>query len=196
MTGPDRPAVVWRLRSAPTSRGLVVPFVTKWHAGQPMWGSLDTDRLAAALTGKRCQICGHRLEGRAVLFVRAADWERRIAVEPPMHPDCASYARRACPMLNGRMSHYNARPQVSRLRCAGWEVPADTDRRAGRPADAWYELWFATDQLRVTAMTDDDGRDLAGIDLSEFRPLKIRRIRPAGGPDTGPTLLDLLILLG
>ncbi|WP_433521550.1 hypothetical protein ACQPZ2_30135 [Nocardia pseudovaccinii] len=111
-----QPAVPMRLMHAPTSHGLVVPFITLAHRdrSQPIWGALDPVRRLHAFTRKLCQVCGDPLQiygepfgDRVVLYLRPSDYLRGIAVEPGAHPECGHYSQRACPMLHGRSSRYN-----------------------------------------------------------------------------------------
>ncbi|MFE9322635.1 hypothetical protein ACFYOW_16825 [Nocardia sp. NPDC006982] len=79
---------------APTSHGLVVPYITLAHRDRshPVWGALDPVRRLHALTRKLCQVCGQPLQiygepfgDRVVLYLRPSDYLRGIAVEPGVH---------------------------------------------------------------------------------------------------------------
>ncbi|MFX0573752.1 hypothetical protein [Nocardia nepalensis] len=209
-SGPDRVPVPARLTGATRARGLVVPHITLTHRdpARPVWGMLDPRRAWEILWGKRCQICGHRLEDRVVLFIRSIDYLRGLAVEPGAHPECAHYSRLACPMLAGQQHHYHANPAVRFAHCDDldcecryWQ-PRDPDprepSRQGQPAEAWYEAWLHINDYRII---DDPGNEHAapavGVNLTGVRFLKLRKIRDATAPsgDQPPEPLAMLAAL-
>ncbi|MGW4369162.1 hypothetical protein ACWEKT_26305 [Nocardia takedensis] len=205
---PDRVPVPDRLAAAPRARGLVVPHITLTHRDRtrPVWGMLDPARTRWVLWGRRCQICGDPLTDPVVVLLRSMDYQRRLAVEPGIHPECAHYSRRACPMLEGRQHHYHANPAVRFARCGdpacdcrAWR-PREPDPRDavrdGLPAEAWYEAWLRLEDYRVVEDPGSATRAPAlGVDLSGVRFLRLRKIRDAAptGVDRGPEALDLLI---
>ncbi|WP_051407383.1 hypothetical protein [Nocardia sp. CNY236] len=206
---PDRVPVPYRLFAARRARGLVVPYITVSHRdpARPVWGMLDPVRAHQVLWGKRCQICGQPLTDPFVVFIRSLDYQRGLAVEPGIHPECGHYSRRACPMLNGHQHHYHANPAVRfahcddpHCECRHWQ-PHDPDPREsardGLPAESWYEAWLHIDDYQVV---EDPGSETAapatGINLKGVRFRRIRKIRDSAAPDTGaraPEVLDLLI---
>lgn len=128
------------LHHRPTSSGLVVPIATPRTAdGQYLFGLLEGGRHWALLLGRRCQICGHRLGDRLILFARPADLLLSCTSEPAVCPPCAAYSTRVCPMLSGRMPHYRAQPRAAE---AGLPASDDTALRRGRPADTWHAVWL------------------------------------------------------
>ncbi|MGF6886714.1 hypothetical protein ABIA39_004512 [Nocardia sp. GAS34] len=207
-----RPPILARLHQAPAAQGLTIPFVTLCHHGRraPVWGGIDPARLHTVLSLRLCQICGQRLEDRVVVMLRPQDWLRGIAPEPGMHPECAHYSTRSCPVLSGRMSHHRPAATSARMTrctdprcdCGLWKPPtagSDEDVRAGKPIDAWYALWIDGDDYEIVHSPDGD-RSLgaAGVRMRGVRVLGIRKVRDATeNPDTGigpatPTVLDFL----
>ncbi|WP_109529293.1 MULTISPECIES: cell envelope biogenesis protein OmpA [Nocardia] len=207
---PARVPVPDRLAARPTSRGLVVPYVTLTHRdpARPVWGMLHHHRQRHTLWAKLCQICGQPLHERVVLYLRSVDYQRGLSVEPGLHPECAHYSRRACPMLTGQQQHYHPNPAVRLARCADpdcgcryWQPRHPDPRekaREAQPAEAWYEAWLARSDYRVI---DDPGTEhLApetGIDLRGVRFLRLRKIRDAAQPatDQPPEPLAMLIAI-
>lgn len=102
-----------------------------------------------------CQVCGERLTTPAVLFGGPDELRQLVFTEPPMHPECAVYTSRACPMVNGARTHFADRPEVSQGRrgevcptpgcdCGGWVKHAPVSTKAGKPAHAWYAVYVST----------------------------------------------------
>ncbi|WP_304455938.1 hypothetical protein [Nocardiopsis sp. YSL2] len=108
----------------------------------------------------QCQIDGEPLyTDRYVLLGRASDRARGYVMEPGMHPECAAYAIKACPMLAGSMDHYRKRPvDMSARTCPdpdcghGFLPSPDSAVRAGRPADTSFRCGLrpATTGFAVT----------------------------------------------
>lgn len=205
---PRQPAVPVRLTHAPTSQGLVVPYVTLAHRArtQPVWGKLDPVRLREILARKLCQICGQLLGDRVVLYLRPSDYLRGVAVEPGVHPECGAYTRRACPMLSGRTHRYNpvtgahlSRCDDPDCGCAQWAVVERDPREApreGQPAEAWYEAWLPlSDYTIVSDPGNDTTPPAVGVDIRAARLLKVRKIRDAAPTDAGDQPVDLLAAL-
>lgn len=103
----SRPQIPARLHNAPTAQGLAIPHLTLCHRDQtsPVWGAIDPERYALVLSLRLCQVCGEGLGNGAgpgqqvVVFVRPQDWVRGVGPEAGLHPECAAYSTRACPML-------------------------------------------------------------------------------------------------
>ncbi|MCX5046714.1 hypothetical protein OG921_26415 [Aldersonia sp. NBC_00410] len=181
VAGP-RPPVPAALHSARSHSGLVVPYITAWHAGRPMWGHVAEQAQARAITDGLCQVCGLELDDtRIVLTVRPQDIAAAVAPEPGLHPACLRYAVAACPMLSGTRPLYRPvghgpgpcdQPDCD---CALW-APADSVGRAEQPAEAWYELWISPADYRPTAYSTN-GRQQIGISLRDVRPRRMRKIR-------------------
>ncbi|WP_157125009.1 hypothetical protein, partial [Nocardia pseudovaccinii] len=201
---------------APTSHGLVVPYITLAHRdrSQPVWGALDPVRRLHALTRKLCQVCGETLQiygepfgDRVVLYLRPSDYLRGIAVEPGVHQECGHYSQRACPTLHGRSTRYNPSSLGERLTrcddlecgCARWtvtETPPTTPTREGQPAEAWYQAWLAlSDYTIVSDPGNDNVAPALGVDIRNARLLKLRKIRDATPTNTGDRPMDLLATL-
>lgn len=136
MSGP--PDIPVHLTGRPVHGGLVVPWITASACGIPLFGTISDQARHACVTGRRCQICGHPLPGRAVLFARETDLQYRCTVEPATCPPCAHYSTNACPMLAGRRSHYRASGHRA---LAGIAPAADTHLRQAAPAQRWHAVW-------------------------------------------------------
>jgi len=208
----SRPPILARLHNAPAAQGLTIPFITLRHSGgrAPLWGAIDPVRLHAVQAFELCQICGQSFGEKVVVMLRPQDWLRGLAPEPGMHPECAHYAHRGCPVLSGRMSHHRPAATSARMTrcedpdcdCGIWAPPAvgsNEDIRAGKPIDAWYAVWLAREDYEIVQPSpDDDSLATAGAKMRGVRMLAIRKVRNAtADPDTDldpdtPTALDLL----
>jgi hypothetical protein len=102
--------------------GFPVPWFTPWVHGVPEFRAMDGPRIAEAIRGNLCWVCGqHR--GRFMTFVIGPMCSvNRISSEPPSHLECARYSARACPFLS--------RPNMVRR--------DDSDLGDDRPAPAGF----------------------------------------------------------
>ncbi|WP_194817999.1 cell envelope biogenesis protein OmpA [Nocardia sp. XZ_19_385] len=167
---------------------MVVPFITLAHTDRtrPIWGKLDPARVQPAFEDKLCQICGERLSDPFVVYIRPDDFQRGLAVEAGLHPECGLYSKQACPMLVGAMARYNPNPLKHFRHCADpacgcgrWSVPEPDPRegdREGTPADTWYEAWISLADYRIV---NDPGNEryAPAVGISLRPPTRIRRLR-------------------
>ncbi|MEV2277804.1 hypothetical protein AB0I72_19690 [Nocardiopsis sp. NPDC049922] len=139
-------------------------------------GQIDDAKRMCAIVERRCQICGEPLDGhRYILFGREADRSRGYVVEPGMHPECAAYTAKACPMLSGAMDHYRSTPAdlSGRTSPDGYPlVPApDAVVRAGKPSDTYLKVWADSGGDYRPGVADE------GVVLRwPYRPLRVRVI--------------------
>lgn len=189
MTDP-RPPIPMALAARPTVAGLVVPWVNVRLAdGGVDYRSAHHSRWLACWTNGLCQTCGQDLQGPAkaevVVFLGGPNQLDTYFDEPPLHPACASYAGKACPMVAGRMSHYADRPHVSNgprgqtcpepgCDCGGWTPHTHSDA-GGAPAHEWWQVWARDWALAV----DPKGTLLGG------RPVELRRRQVSRPGQTG-----------
>ncbi|MRH91561.1 hypothetical protein GFY24_29675 [Nocardia sp. SYP-A9097] len=206
----SRPPVLAHLHNAPTAQGLTIPYLTLCHRGRrsPVWGAIDPERYAVVLGLRLCQVCGEALgkgEGpgnQVVVFIRPQDWLRGIGPEPGLHPSCAAYSTRGCPMLAGRMPTYRSNAVAARItpcddpgcECHQWTMPdpeSTEAQRAGKPADPWYSaLIDARDYEIIHVDGDESSPSGYGVRLREVPILRLRKVR--GTPDNEPTVLDMV----
>lgn len=183
---PDNPFIVppipVHLAQFPTSGGLVIPFITLQHRnGKAALGLVDANRVELCLREKRCSVCGSVITGRMVFLMRYIDLNRKCSTEPALCPPCAAYTQQACPMLTGRMAHYQRSVSSFTTRtcgdpacqCSLWAPPDRETARLGAPADQWYALWT----LQYSLVRDDAQRLVA--DFAGLRVLRIREIKQA-----------------
>lgn len=185
-----------RCAARPVQGGLVVPWVSAQlgDAGFDL-GHLHTSKMNRAFAECRCQICGERITGRIVFFLSDSALPTMHAGEPPLHPECAAYSAKACPMVDGRMPHY--RTSLSRVYgpagkhcnipgcdCGGWTETSDSaDTNRGRPAEPWHAVWCndyaVTAPDEATAALLRKGRVPVGVSLGARidHPLKVRPVR-------------------
>ncbi len=204
----ERVAIPARLAGAPTSAGLVIPYITVTHRDRtrPVWGQVDAARMRHVLHERRCQICGQRLDEVAVVMIRSSDYQRGVAVEPGCHPECAHYSRQACVLLSGKTDRFNptsaGTPPVCgdpHCHCQFWtpQSPPETSTpRQGAPTEAWYEAWIHLHDYRIiTVPADSRTPELTGIALRDTPFRRLRKVRDAA-PDAEDRLpFDVLGLL-
>jgi hypothetical protein len=172
------PPIPTRLAHRPTVGGLVVPWVSLESDRGHHLGQVSDPRRVRALRHRLCQICGEPLYAdRYVLFGREADRSRGFVIEPGMHPECAAYSARACPMLTGDMDHYRSHTVDMSARscpapdCRCQLVPApDQAARAGAPSDTFFQVWARAADYRLARTSE--GPALAWPE----DPLRVRTI--------------------
>lgn len=177
------PPIPIRCAARPTIGGLVVPYISVEHADGYVLGAVHTTRMVQCVTERLCQICGQRLGARVVVFATDKDIDAGYTGEPGMHPECAAYSAKACPLVNGRMAHYRANPVNLSAKacpdpgcgCAGW-VDSDSDHAdtAGKPARPYSAIWIAFAHY-IEAVDGDTGR-VIGVGLRDVPTLRIRPI--------------------
>ena len=187
MTTDVRPPVPVRLAHRPLTGGLVAPWVNVVLAdGGTDFRQTYGKHWRRAWTEGVCQVDGDPIGGLMVFL----GGPNQIAdggyfTEPPLHPECAAYAMRACPMVAGRMSHYRAGPPPTEgargqvcptpgCGCGGWrpteqilhadgshtvQIAAQRAEALGEPAHAWYAVYARSYRLAMTP----EGRLLGGV---------------------------------
>lgn len=182
MTTADvRPPIPECLAHRPTVGGLVKPWINVELAdGGVDFRAQHHARTRRCLSESLCQVCGRKLYGLVVLLGGPKQLAALAFDEPPLHPECSSYAVRACPMLAGRQTHYAAGPALSEGRrgercgtqgcdCGGWiETPGfRSEPHAGEPAHPWLAVYTSEWAVLVTS---------AGVPWGA-RPLGAYRVR-------------------
>ncbi|HEV8653321.1 MAG TPA: hypothetical protein VG276_28985 [Actinomycetes bacterium] len=169
------PPIPMGLAHRPTTGGLVIPWVNVALAdGGADFRSVHHSRWVRCWTQGICQSCGEAL-GSPVVMLGGPNQLAGYFDEPPLHPWCASYATRACPMVAGRMPRYADRQHVSEgvrgrscpepgCDCAGW-VPHTRGSAGGEPAHEWWAVWCRSWSIAVTP----ERRLLGGVPADEVR---------------------------
>lgn len=99
---PDLPKMPVAIRMLPVERGFPIPWFVAKIDGMYDFRVVDTPKIAQAVKGKLCWICGQPI-GRVFAFVIGPMCAiNRIGSEPPMHRACAEWSARACPFLTQR----------------------------------------------------------------------------------------------
>ena len=172
------PRVPVGLAHRPTIGGLIVPWVNLALAdGGADFRGIHNTKWQRAWTEGLCQVCGLPLV-RPVVLLGGPNQLAGYFDEAPLHPWCAAYTAKACPMVAGRLARYADRPQVSEGRrgqvcpepgcnCGGWThtpgIPHGSGR--GEPAHAWWAVWCENYALAATPQ----GRLLGGVPAGELR---------------------------
>lgn len=169
------PPIPAGLAHRPTVGGLVIPWVqVRLADGGADFRATHHTKWLQAWTHGLCQICGLALDTPVVLLGGPAQLEAYFD-EAPLHPWCAAYATKACPMLAGRLQRFADRQHLSEghrgqtcpdpgCQCGGW-TPNTTTDRAGEPAHPWWAVWARSWTLAATP----DGRLLGGAPAGELR---------------------------
>jgi hypothetical protein len=188
VTEQHRPPIPAALAHRPTVGGLVIPWANVVLAdGGADFRSVHHSKWARAWTCGICQTCGQAL-GSPIVLLGGPNQLTSYFDEPPLHPWCAAYATKACPMVAGRLDRYADRAHVSDgprgqtcpesgCDCAGW-VPHTRGSAGGDPAHAWWAVWARSFAVAV----DPDGRLLGGIPDAELR----RRLISTPVPQPAP----------
>lgn len=204
----DRPKIPMALSHRPTVGGLVVPWVNVQIAdGTADFRSQHRTRVDRCWTERRCQVCGAGIDATLVLLGGPNQVRDLLFDEPPLHPACSSYTADACPMVNGTLTTYPARPRVAEghrggtcpdpnCDCGGWVPDGDSEDHGGDPAHEWYAVW--TRRFAVAIKPDGsifggkvEPADVAAVRLlsrpSEGRALMIEMLRDAPVIPTDPS---------
>jgi hypothetical protein len=195
--GQQPPPIPRPLIDRPTVAGLVVPIVTPNSEGRWLFGLLDHAQQQRCLRDRLCQICGRPLGEPLVLLLRESDLDARCTSEPGLHPECAAYTQRVCPMIAGRLAHYRATqrevppgyrratpdpvPELDALTSWLDEMAAllgsprpTSSPRLGADAEQWHAVW-----LRAYDVETDPRNQQPAASYREYRPLRIRPVRRA-----------------
>jgi hypothetical protein len=193
-TGPDVVPIPVALAHLPVVAGMVVPWVTASAAdGRPVFGQIDATRHDSCLMRRLCQVCGDALGDRTVLLVRDRDLRNQFTAEPGLHPWCAAYTMRACPMVAGRMDHYRRTPRSTTAGPLPRPPHAEDDvlsalvdlavlleransisqsaARRGAPAEPWSAIWVP----RYDVIRDPATRTLSAS-FAHTPVLTVRRV--------------------
>lgn len=100
------------LLARPHWGNLPIPWITFIDRdGRPDFRVHDQWARRRAADHRLCQLCGEDL-GAVMVFVGSEESAARgVFGEPPMHPNCWSYARKVCPWLQGRPVHDREAPE-------------------------------------------------------------------------------------
>jgi hypothetical protein len=186
MTSMDvRPPIPQQLAHRPTLGGLVVP----WDAPELADGGYDfrgthTRKAVQCWTEGRCGMCGEQFGPPPFVFL-TTDIDIYVSA-PPMHPVCAAYVMKACPIVSGRQSHFSDRPPLAAghrgekcfepgCDCGGW-VQEDVGDQGGQPNKQWFAIWAYSWSIAV----NDAQQVLGGV------PTNVRKVRPVPTPDGCP----------
>lgn len=180
------PSIPIHLYHRPVVGGLAAPYISVEHRdGRAVLGVVHNSRLERCLAECLCQTCGEPLRDRVVVMFRPSDKTAGYASEPGMHPECAAYSMKACPVLNGTAAKHRTAPRNLEGQpcgepgcdCAGWVStdPKQADARARADVDPYFAMWLRRSDYRI--VNDELGRP-SGIVLVGFEPLKVRPVNP------------------
>jgi len=173
-------AVPARCAHRPLVGGRVVPHVSVTLADcRPVFGAVPRSKALRCITDGLCQICGQKLGRPVVVLATAVQVEERYTAEAALHPECAAYSAKACPVVAGERTglrapdrHIEQSCNVADCGCAGW-VDTEGGGVRGRPVGPWFAVWLDTYEIGV-----DEHGQVQGLAWRRFEP---RRVRPVGG---------------
>jgi hypothetical protein len=174
-----RPPIPASLAARPVRGGIAQAWVNAQLAdGGTDFRSPNQERYAKAWLEGRCQSCGQKIDGRAVLVCGPRQIITSAFDEPPVCPPCANYASRACPMVAGRRATYVDRDllvegprgqkcPVPGCDCGGHRSvdPEHSAPQNGQAALPWYACWIpgtGRDVYTVTGHQIDAHHESAG----------------------------------
>ena len=112
MKSPDIP-IPERCADLPRWEGWIIPFFTQVTDGRPDFAVVDNRKVTKCLVHELCGICGKPLD-RIMCFIGGELCaENKVFSDPPMHEECARYAAKVCPFLNGTNRKYRSTPTRS-----------------------------------------------------------------------------------
>lgn len=194
----EQPPIPARCSNRPTIGGRVIPWINVRLAdGGCDFRAQHTACLTTALQGRRCQVCSEPLTDPIVLLGGPHQLQQLLFDEPPLHPECAVYTSRACPVVNGtattlpagRKLSESARGQacpVAGCDCGGWVPNADGRQKPTEP-----HPWFAVYADGFGIAVSPEGQLLGAL----LQPGQVRRVRLVSRPGEGrcwTTVVDAL----
>lgn len=194
----ERPPIPARCAGRPTLGGRVVPWINVRLAdGGVDFRSQHTARLRTALEEQRCQVCSEPLTMPIVLLGGPSQLKQLLFDEPPLHPECAVYTSRACPVVAGDATSLPSGPRLSEgtrgqtcvvegCDCGGWVTNDDGRQHATEP-----HPWFAVYTYGFVIAVSPEGQLLGAL----VRPDEVRKVRLVSRPGEGrswTTVVDAL----
>lgn len=186
-TPAGRPTIPATCEHRPTIGGLVRPWINvELRDGGIDFRAQHTRKVRQALTERLCQVCGTPLGVRVVLLGGPRHLEQLLFHEPPLHPECAVYTSRACPVVAGAVDelptgpslaegHRGDRCDVDGCDCGGWvPTPGDTGS-----ADHELRPWFAVWATGYRTAFRPDGSVLGAL-VYPYQVLWVRRVSEPG----------------
>lgn len=162
--GDVRPPIPATCEHRPTIAGVVIPWVNVQLAdGGVDFRAQHDSRAQRSYTQGICQVCATRIERPPFVFIGGPEQLAKLQFgEPPLHPECAVYVSRACPMVAGRLERFASRDSISAGRrgqtcpdpgcdCGGWiPTPGSPQNTDGAPAHDWYAVYASGYSLGIT----------------------------------------------
>lgn len=189
-----------RLAHRPVQAGMVVPWIALALPDDTHdFAGCEGRKVNLAMLNQLCQICGEHIEPPIVFFAADDQLGDMTFDSPPLHPACARYSAKACPMVAGRLHAYRAQAtRASRTDacatpgcdCGGWTQTETNIDRGGRRAPTWFAVWcrsydrIATSPQVVAAIRAGHAVPGERIWARVTQPLKIRPVTPAPEADT------------
>lgn len=191
-----RPPIPATCAHRPLIGGLVIPWVNVQLAdGGVDFRSQHQSRAQRSFIEGLCQVCATRIARPPIVFLGGPERVARLQFdEPPLHPECAVYVSRACPMVAGRLERFADRELISNGRrgavcpdpdcgCAGWvPTPGDTNGgHDGKPAHDWYAVYASGYSVGVRADQPDR------VHVAVVSPGQVLVVRHVSTPGVGRT---------
>lgn len=181
----NAPPIPQRCADRPLLGGLVVPYISLVAEGRTHLGGTHGKRVAECVANYLCQVCGQPLGDPPYLFLATQTMtDEGFSSEPALHPECAAYSVKACPMVAGRMSAYNQHPHdvagqscgVAGCDCGGWS--SDQSHVAGKPAEPWFRVWVRSYAIGVKERGPITVGNVTGC-VFKGQVIRVRPVAPA-----------------
>lgn len=177
-----------------TPDGLVVPFGNVvLHDGGVDFRTHHNSRWAQCWHQGLCQVCGRPIPPPLVFLCGPNQLRKLLFDEPAVHPECAQYVARACPMVAGERAHFARGPVLAdRGRgkkcydpdcdCGGWVPTPGLSNRdgAGDAAVPYFAVYATAFALAAVPAPDEPGgyQVTGGVCL----PADVVRVRRVSEP--------------
>lgn len=172
----------------PTIGGTVIPWANVRLAdGGVDFRSHHHAKWLRCWTERLCQVCGGPLKHPIVMLGGPRQLRELLFDEPPLHPECAVYTSRACPMVAGERTHFATRDNLAAGRrgercpdpdcdCAGWVTHPGTGLgKGGYPAVPYFAVY-----VRGFALAAVVGGSVTGGICTPADVLGVRRVSEPG----------------
>lgn len=168
----------------PTIGGRVIPYINvRLRDGGVDFRRQHRTHAIQILQNRWCQVCATPLQHPIVLLGGPIHLKQLMFHEPALHPECAVYTSKACPMVAGELLEAAAGPSVSEgvrgkqcslpgCDCDGW---VDTERHGPVEPHPWFAV-YATN-YRIVHRPDGD---VAGALVLPEEVLRVRLVSQPG----------------
>lgn len=184
MPDPVGPPIPATCAHRPTVGGRVIPYINVRLAdGGVDFRRQHTARMVEILENGWCQVCATPLQRPLVLLGGSTSLKQLLFPEPPLHPECAVYTTKACPMVAGEVTEARSGPSVAEgkrgEKC--FEPGCDCDGWVNNTGEGPVEphTWFAVYARNFRIAYDTGGKPLGALVFPD-EVLVVRKVSEPG----------------